>query len=131
MSLEGKRILIAKPGLDGHDIGAKIISLALRDAGADVIYTGLRKSAEYIVRVAIDEDVDALGLSILSGSHAELLDDVMRRLADQGAQDMKVFLGGTIPPHDKPGLMEAGAVGIFTSEQSIDSVITELDEALS
>ncbi len=69
MSLAGKRILVAKPGLDGHDIGAKIITLALRDAGADVIYTGLRKSPDYIARVAVDEDVDALGLSILSGSH--------------------------------------------------------------
>ena len=80
MSLKGKRILIAKPGLDGHDIGAKIIAIALRDAGADVIYTGLRKTPEYIARVAVEEDVDALGLSILSGSHKELIAETMEFL---------------------------------------------------
>jgi len=130
MSLQGKRILVAKPGLDGHDIGAKIITLALRDAGADVVYTGLRKSTDYIVRVAIDEDVDALGLSILSGSHNEILDDIIGKLAENDAADIKVFMGGTIPPEDRPALLETGAVGIFTSEQSIDEVLSELDQAL-
>ena len=77
MSLKGKRILIAKPGLDGHDVGAKIIALALRDAGAEVIYTGLRKSPEYIAQAAVDEDVDAVGLSILSGSHKELVEETI------------------------------------------------------
>ena len=130
MSLKGKRILVAKPGLDGHDIGAKIITLALRDAGADVVYTGLRKSTDHIVRVAVDEDVDALGLSILSGSHNEILDDIMAKLADNDAADIKVFMGGTIPSDDRPRLLAAGAVGIFTSEQSIDEVLSELDRAL-
>ena len=76
--MQGKRILVAKPGLDGHDIGAKIIALALRDAGAEVIYTGLRKTPDYIARIAVDEDVDAVGLSILSGSHYELVQQVIR-----------------------------------------------------
>ena len=87
MNLKGKRILIAKPGLDGHDVGAKVIALALRDAGADVIYTGLRKSPEQIARVAIDEDVDAVGLSILSGSHNELVAETVARLNDLDAGD--------------------------------------------
>ena len=131
MSLAGKRILIAKPGLDGHDIGAKIITLALRDAGADVVYTGLRKSPEYIVRVAVDEDVDALGLSILSGSHAEILEDIMRGLAEHDAADIKVFVGGTIPPEDREALVAAGAAGIFTSEMTIEQILGALDSVLS
>lgn len=131
MSLAGKRILVAKPGLDGHDIGAKIITLALRDAGADVIYTGLRKSTDYIVQVAVDEDVDALGLSILSGSHKEIVADIVDKLRAQDAADIKVFLGGTIPPEDRAGLLDAGAVGIFTSEQSIEDILAELDQALA
>ena len=131
MSLTGKRILVAKPGLDGHDIGAKIITLALRDAGADVIYTGLRKSTDYIVQVAVDEDVDALGLSILSGSHKEIVADIINKLQAQDAADIKVFLGGTIPPEDRAGLLEAGAIGIFTSEQSIEDILAALDQALA
>lgn len=131
MSLKGKRILVAKPGLDGHDIGAKIITLALRDAGADVIYTGLRKSPAYIARVAVDEDVDALGLSILSGSHSEILDETMKQLRERDAADIKVFVGGTIPPQDHDALREGGAVGIFTSEMTIEHVLSELDRVLS
>ena len=131
MSLAGKRILIAKPGLDGHDIGAKIITLALRDAGADVIYTGLRKSPAFIADVAVDEDVDAVGLSILSGSHAELLADTVAELEQRGAADVKVFVGGTIPPDDQPALLTAGAVRIFTSEMTIEDILAGLDEALA
>jgi methylmalonyl-CoA mutase C-terminal domain/subunit len=131
MSLSGKRILVAKPGLDGHDIGAKIITLALRDAGADVIYTGLRKSPEYIARIAVDEDVDALGLSILSGSHNELLAETLRELKNRDAGDIKVFVGGTIPPNDHKALLAAGAVRIFTSEMTIDHMLSELDAALA
>src|SRR5829696_5002201 len=93
--LASKRILVAKPGLDGHDAGAKIIALALRDAGADVIYTGLRKTPEYISKVAVDEDVHAVGLSILSGSHNELVAATLAALRAAGAADVKVFLGGT------------------------------------
>lgn len=95
-NLKGKRILIAKPGLDGHDIGAKIIALALRDAGAEVIYTGLRKTPGFIARVAVDEDVDAVGLSLLSGSHKELVAETMQELRALDAGDIPVFVGGTI-----------------------------------
>ena len=131
MSLTGKRILVAKPGLDGHDAGAKIITLALRDAGAEVIYTGLRKSPQYIAEVAVDEDVDALGLSILSGSHNELVQATVDELKKQGAEDIKLFVGGTIPDDDHPTLLAAGVSKIFTSEMTLESVISELDEALA
>ena len=124
--LLGKRILLAKPGLDGHDAGAKVIALALRDAGAEVIYTGLRKSPAYIVRVAVDEDVDAVGLSVLSGSHRELTREVVAGLKAAGVEDIPVFVGGTIPPEDRPLLIEAGASGVFTSDMPLDAVIDEL-----
>lgn len=131
MTLEKKRILIAKPGLDGHDVGAKVIALALRDAGAEVIYTGLRRSPEQIVRIAVDEDVDMLGLSILSGSHKELAASVMERLRKEDADDIKVFVGGTIPDEDFAALRAAGVSGIFTSEMTIASVIAEIESQLS
>jgi methylmalonyl-CoA mutase C-terminal domain/subunit len=131
MTLEKKRILIAKPGLDGHDVGAKVIALALRDAGAEVIYTGLRRSPEQIVRIAVDEDVDMLGLSILSGSHKELAASVIERLREEDAGDIKVFVGGTIPDEDFEALRAAGVSGIFTSEMTIASVIAEIESQLS
>lgn len=131
MTLEKKRILIAKPGLDGHDVGAKVIALALRDAGAEVIYTGLRRSPDQIVRIAVDEDVDMLGLSILSGSHKELVALIIERLRKEGADDIKVFVGGTIPDEDFAALRAAGVSGIFTSEMSIESVIADIDSQLS
>ena len=125
MSLEGKRILIAKPGLDGHDVGAKVIALALRDAGADVIYTGLRKSPDYIARVAVDEDVDAVGLSMLSGSHNEIVSETLLHLKELDASDIKIFVGGTIPRDDHAGLREAGVSGIYTSDMAIADVLKE------
>ena len=131
MSLEGKRILIAKPGLDGHDVGAKVIALALRDAGADVIYTGLRKSPEHIARVAIDEDVDAVGLSILWGSHMELVAETVARLDDLDAGDIKVFVGGTIPPADRGDLEASGVAGVFTAEMKIDDVLAAMDREMT
>ncbi len=131
MSLKGKRILIAKPGLDGHDVGAKVIALALRDAGADVIYTGLRKSPEHIARVAVDEDVDAVGLSILSGSHNELVAETVARLNDLDAGDIKVFVGGTIPPADRENLKGLGAAGVFTAEMKIDDVLAEMNREMA
>ncbi len=129
--LLGKRILIAKPGLDGHDIGAKIIALTLRDAGAEVIYTGLRRSPEQIARVAIDEGVDALGLSILSGSHKELVNDVFARLRELDATDIKVFVGGTIPHKDQQELRELGVAGVYTADMPLSDVVAALAEALS
>jgi methylmalonyl-CoA mutase C-terminal domain/subunit len=130
MALLGKRILIAKPGLDGHDVGAKIVALSLRDAGAEVIYTGLRKSPADIARIAMQEDVDAVGLSILSGSHRELVVETVERLREVGRGDIKVFVGGTIPHHDRDALHDAGAVGVFTAEQSMDEVLSALDTEL-
>jgi len=129
--LRGKRILVAKPGLDGHDIGAKIVALALRNAGAEVIYTGLRKSPQHIVRVAVDEGADAVGLSILSGSHCELVRQVMDRLQDAGAGDIQVFVGGTIPEADHAQLRERGVRGIYTSDMPLEQVVRDLAKALN
>jgi len=129
--LAGKRILVAKPGLDGHDAGAKVIALALRDAGAEVIYTGLRKSPEFIVRVALDEDVAAVGLSILSGSHQELAREVLEGLRAAGAGDIPVFVGGTIPPKDRDALLESGVKGVFTNDTPLAQMIDELARTLA
>lgn len=130
MNLSGKRILIAKPGLDGHDVGAKVIALALRDAGADVIYTGLRKAPDYIARVAVEEDVHLVGLSILSGSHKELTEEVARALKEMDAEDIKIFVGGTIPHADREALLAAGAIGVFTAEDTIEDVLAAVGESL-
>lgn len=108
------RVLIAKPGLDGHDRGAKLIARALRDAGMEVIYTGLRQTPEQIVAAAIQEDADVVGMSILSGAHNHLLPKVVELLKEQGADDVLVITGGVIPEEDIPGLMEAGIAHIFT-----------------
>ena len=130
-ALAGKRILIGKPGLDGHDIGAKIIALTLRNAGAEVIYTGLRRSPGQIARVAVDEGVDALGLSILSGSHKELVNEVFSELRGLDASDIKVFVGGTIPAEDQPHLHSLGAAAIFTADMHLDDVVRILAERLA
>jgi methylmalonyl-CoA mutase C-terminal domain/subunit len=107
------RVLIAKPGLDGHDRGAKIIARALRDAGMEVIYTGLRQTPEQIVAAAVQEDVDAIGLSILSGAHNVLFPEIMRLLKDESAQEIVVFAGGIIPEKDIPRMKEIGIREIF------------------
>jgi methylmalonyl-CoA mutase C-terminal domain/subunit len=107
------RVLIAKPGLDGHDRGAKIIARALRDAGMEVIYTGLRQTPEQIVAAAVQEDVDAIGLSILSGAHNVLFPEIMRLLKDESAEDIVVFAGGIIPEKDIPRMKEIGIREIF------------------
>jgi len=130
-SLAGKRILIGKPGLDGHDIGAKIIALALRNAGAEVIYTGLRRSPQQIAQVAVDEGVDAVGLSILSGSHKELVCDVMAQLRQLRAEDIKVFVGGTIPAEDQPHLRQLGVAAVFTADMPLEEVVSQLAESLA
>lgn len=130
-ALAGKRILIGKPGLDGHDIGAKIVALTLRNAGAEVIYTGLRRSPLQIAQVAVDEGVDAIGLSILSGSHKELVADVMTQLRQLKATDVKVFVGGTIPVQDQSHLRELGVAAIFTADMALEDVVRELGECLA
>ncbi len=107
------RILIAKPGLDGHDRGAKVVARALRDAGMEVIYTGLRQTPEMIVEAALQEDVDAVGLSILSGAHMTLVPRVVEGLHEAGLNQVKVFVGGIIPDEDAPVLKGLGVTGIF------------------
>ena len=129
--LRGKRILIAKPGLDGHDVGAKVIALALRDAGAEVIYTGLRKRPDHIARVAVEEGVDAVGLSVLSGSHCELVAQTLDSLREAGARDVQVFVGGTIPAEDFAFLRGLGVRGIYTSDIALDDVVNSVARALA
>jgi methylmalonyl-CoA mutase C-terminal domain/subunit len=126
--LAGRRILIGKPGLDGHDIGAKIVALTLRDAGAEVIYTGLRRSPAQIAQVAVDEGVDAVGLSILSGSHLELVTAVLSELRLRNASDVRVFVGGTIPAQDHAPLRALGVAAVFTADMALDAVVRELAE---
>jgi methylmalonyl-CoA mutase, C-terminal domain len=120
------RILIAKPGLDGHDRGAKVVARALRDAGHEVIYTGLRQTPEQIAAAAVQEDVDAVGLSILSGAHNALLPEVTRLLRDQGAEDILVFAGGIIPEQDIQGLKSAGIDAIFLPGTSTRVIVEYL-----
>ena len=129
--LAGKRILVGKPGLDGHDIGAKIVALTLRDAGAEVIYTGLRRTPQQIAQVAVDEGVDAVGLSILSGSNKELVADVLAQLRALTAGNIKVFVGGTIPRADQALLREMGVAAVFTADMPLDVVVAELAHQLS
>jgi methylmalonyl-CoA mutase C-terminal domain/subunit len=117
------RILVAKPGLDGHDRGAKIIARALRDAGMEVIYTGLHQTPEMIVAAAVQEDVDAVGLSILSGAHMTIFPAVIELLKAQKAEDIKVFGGGIIPQDDVPRLQAKGVAAVFLPGSSTQTII--------
>jgi len=121
------RILIAKPGLDGHDRGAKVVARALRDAGHEVIYTGLRQTPEQIAAAAVQEDVDAVGLSILSGAHNALLPEVTRLLREGGAADILVFAGGIIPEQDIQALKDVGIDEIFLPGTSTKAIVEYLD----
>ncbi len=107
------RVLVAKPGLDGHDRGAKVVARALRDAGFEVIYTGIRQTPEAIVEAALQEDVDVVGLSILSGAHMALVPKIMRLLKERGMEDVLVLVGGIIPDEDVPKLQAVGVRGVF------------------
>ncbi len=124
------RVLIAKPGLDGHDRGAKVIARALRDAGMEVIYTGLRQTGDMIVSAAVQEDVDAVGLSILSGAHLHYFQEVTDKLRARGAEDILVFGGGIVPDEDRPKLREMGVAAVFTPGTSTQEVVEFLREAL-
>lgn len=124
------RILIAKPGLDGHDRGAKVVARALRDAGFEVIYTGLRQTPEQIAAAAVQEDVDAVGLSILSGAHNRLLPEVARRLREAEAGDVLVFAGGIIPDRDLEGLKAAGIDEIFLPGTTTETIVNYLKRRL-
>ena len=117
------RIVIAKPGLDGHDRGAKVIARALRDAGMEVVYTGLHQTPEQIVQTVIQEDADAVGLSILSGAHMTLFQRTLELLAQSGAQDVVVFGGGIIPEEDIPVLEKAGVAKVFTPGATMDEIV--------
>jgi methylmalonyl-CoA mutase, C-terminal domain len=117
------RILVAKPGLDGHDRGAKVVARALRDAGFEVIYTGLHQTPEMIASAAVQEDVDAVGLSIMSGAHNTLFPAVVQALRAKGADDVMVFGGGIIPDEDFARLRTAGVTGIFTPGTTLASII--------
>jgi methylmalonyl-CoA mutase, C-terminal domain len=117
------RVVVAKPGLDGHDRGAKIIARALRDAGMEVIYTGLHQTPEQIVATVVQEDADAVGLSILSGAHMTLVPRVVELLREQGAEDVVLTVGGTIPADDVPELKELGVSEVFTPGAPTDAIV--------
>jgi methylmalonyl-CoA mutase C-terminal domain/subunit len=123
------RVLIAKPGLDGHDRGAKVVSRALRDAGMEVIYTGLRQTPSMVAETALQEDVDVVGLSILSGAHMALVPRIISEMQQRGIADLPIFLGGIIPDDDVPALRDMGVKAIFgpgTNTQSIVAFIHQL-----
>ncbi|MDX3094124.1 cobalamin B12-binding domain-containing protein [Streptomyces sp. ME01-24h] len=124
------RVVVAKPGLDGHDRGAKVIARALRDAGMEVIYTGLHQTPEQIVDTAIQEDADAIGLSILSGAHMTLFAKVIELLRERDAEDIKVFGGGIIPEDDMAPLRELGVAAIFTPGTPTGDVVTWVNDNL-
>jgi methylmalonyl-CoA mutase C-terminal domain/subunit len=124
------RVVVAKPGLDGHDRGAKIIARALRDAGMEVIYTGLHQTPEQIVETALQEDADAVGLSILSGAHMTLVPKVVRLLQEQQAGDILVVVGGTIPAQDIPELKELGVAAVFTPGAPTQEIVDYINGAV-
>lgn len=125
------RVLVAKPGLDGHDRGAKVIARALRDAGMEVIYTGIRQTPQMIVQAAAQEDVDVLGLSILSGAHLEIFPEIMRLLREQGMDDIIVVVGGTIPEQDRQPLLDLGIAAVFGPGTSIHQIVKFIQAAAS
>jgi methylmalonyl-CoA mutase C-terminal domain/subunit len=120
------RILVAKPGLDGHDRGAKIVARTLRDAGFEVVFTGIRQRVDDIVSVAVQEDAAVVGLSILSGAHLALTTRVIDGLRAAGAADIAVVVGGTIPPADVPRLRAAGAAAVFPTGTALDAIVAEI-----
>ncbi|MGJ8454816.1 cobalamin B12-binding domain-containing protein [Pseudothermotoga sp. U03pept] len=124
------RILIAKPGLDGHDRGAKVVAHALRDAGFEVIYTGLRQTPEQIVRTALQEDVDLIGLSVLSGAHLQLSQKVIELMKKEGIENIPVFVGGIIPPDDVPQLLQMGVKRVFGPGTSLSKIVEEIKAIL-
>ncbi len=131
MSERRPRVLIGKPGLDGHDRGAKVIARALRDAGMEVIYTGLRQTPEMIVEAALQEDVDAIGLSILSGAHMPLMARIMDLMTEKEMTDVPIFLGGIVPDEDVPRLIDMGVAAVFGPGTSLDDVIDKFRQAIA
>ena len=125
------KVLVAKPGLDGHDRGAKVIARALRDAGMEVVYTGIRQTAEMIVHAAIQEDVNVLGMSILSGAHLEIIPRIMEMLEEQDMTDVLVILGGIIPEDDRKYLKDIGVTEIFGPGTSTFEIVDYIKSALN
>ena len=125
------RVLVAKPGLDGHDRGAKVVARALRDAGMEVIYTGLRQTPEMVAEAALQEDVDVVGLSILSGAHMALVPRVLELLKANGQEQVKVFIGGIIPDEDLPRLRDLGVTGIYGPGASTEDIIQQVKAAMA
>ena len=125
------RVLVAKPGLDGHDRGAKVVARALRDAGMEVIYTGLRQTPEMVAEAALQEDVDIVGLSILSGAHMALVPRVLELLKANGQDQVKVFVGGIVPDEDLPRLKEMGVTGVYGPGASTEDIIRQVKEAVA
>lgn len=124
------RVLIAKPGLDGHDRGAKVVARAIRDAGMEVIYTGIRQTPQMIVEVAAQEDVDVIGLSILSGAHMEIFPEILRGLSEKDMEDVVVVAGGIIPEEDRAPLLEAGIAVIFGPGTSTGTIVESIRKAV-
>jgi methylmalonyl-CoA mutase C-terminal domain/subunit len=130
MSERKIRVLVAKPGLDGHDRGAKVVARALRDAGMEVIYTGLRQTPEMIAEAALQENVDVIGLSVLSGAHMALAPRLMELLKASGLENVRVFVGGIIPDEDVPRLKELGVMGVYGPGTLSDEYIQDIRRAL-
>ena len=130
MSEHKMRVLVAKPGLDGHDRGAKVVARALRDAGMEVIYTGLRQTPEMIAEAALQEDVDVVGLSILSGAHMALAPRILELLQANGQDKVRVFIGGSVPDEDMPRLKEIGITGIYGPGASTEDIVKDIREAM-
>ena len=124
------RVLVAKPGLDGHDRGAKVVARALRDAGMEVIYTGLRQTPEMVAEAALQEDVDVVGLSILSGAHMALVPRILELLKANGQEHVRVFIGGIIPDEDVPKLNELGVVVIYGPGTLTDHIVNDVQQAV-
>ncbi|MEL9929939.1 MAG: cobalamin B12-binding domain-containing protein [Sulfolobales archaeon] len=122
------KIIVAKLGLDGHDRGAKVVARALRDAGFEVVYTGIRQTPEMIVNTALQEDADVIGISMLSGSHMTLVPMVLKLLKDNGAEDIKVVVGGTIPPDDAEKLKEMGVAEVFPPDTPLSYIVKRIKE---
>ncbi len=130
MTSKKVRVLIAKPGLDGHDRGAKVVARSMRDAGMEVIYTGLRQTPEMIAEAALQEDVDAVGLSILSGAHMALVPRLMELLRQQGQDNVRVLVGGIIPDEDVPRLKDLGVVEVFGPGTSTKTIVEAVIQAV-
>ena len=124
MTVKKIKIIVGKPGLDGHDRGAKVVALALRDAGMEVIYTGLHQTIEQIVRTAVQEAVDVIGLSIMSGAHLPICKKLLEKMKSAGIEDIPIAVGGVIPKQDIPKLKEMGIEGVFPGGTSFDDIVT-------